>query len=327
MSAPLLPSEADVLGYLSSLSNWGRWGPGDERGTLNLITRRITQQALRLAADGLPVSCARELTPAAEPADAFGPPHRFMVMTGEGLADEHRVGGSVTGFGDGGSRVHGASEYLGMVFHGFTVTHLDALSHVFWDGQMYGAAPPAHVNALHGATSNAVTAAADGIVTRGVLLDVAALKGLRWLEPGTGVTPADLEAAETAQGIRIAEGDAVLLRTGYGRRRREVGPDDVRSDGQAGWHAACLPWLHERRAALIGCDAGCDVVPSGYPELVMPVHVVGIVAMGLWLIDNLDLEQASETARRLGRWEFLFITAPLKLAGGTGSPVNPLAVF
>jgi len=327
VNEPVLPSEPDVLGYLTSLSNWGRWGPGDERGTLNLITPAGVRRALGLAADGVAVSCAREISAEAEPTDSLGPPHRFMVMTGEGLADEHRVRKPDQGFGDGGSRVHGASEYLGMVFHGFTVTHLDALSHIFWDGQMYGPSPAAHVNALQGATSNAVTAAVDGILTRGVLLDVPAVSGVPWLEPGTPVTPADLEAAEAAQGVRVAGGDAVLLRTGYGSRRREIGAVDVRTDGQAGWHAACLPWLHARGVALIGSDAGCDVVPSGYPELVMPVHVVGIVAMGLWLIDNLDLERASETARRLGRWEFLFVSAPLRLAGGTGSPVNPLAVF
>jgi kynurenine formamidase len=168
----------------------------------------------------------------------------------------------------------------------------------------------------------------NGIVGRGVLLDVATARGVPWLDPGDGVLPDDLEAAEARQGVRVGSGDIVLLRTGYGRRRRESGPLMV-DDGQAGWHAACLPWLHAREVAAIGADTAQDVVPTGYEgsELGLPVHSIGLVAMGLWLIDNCDLEELRDACEQLGRFEFLLTLPTLRLAGATGSPVNPLAMF
>ncbi len=156
---------------------------------------------------------------------------------------------------------------------------------------------------------------------------MAATRDVRWLEPGEGVFPADLEAAEARQGVRVGPGDAVLLRTGYGRRQREQGPDETARVGRAGWHVACLPWLFERDVALIGCDTAQDVHPSGYPSMRSPMHAIGIVAMGLWLLDNCDLEPLASTCARLGRFEFFFQLAPLRLVGATGSPVNPLALF
>lgn len=178
-----------------------------------------------------------------------------------------------------------------------------------------------------GAVHNAVTAAGDGIVTRGVLLDVAALRGVDWLLPGEGVFPDELEAAENRAGVRVGPGDALLLRTGYGRKKRERGPDRVEDVGRAGWHAACLPWLRARDVALIGADTAQDVQPCGYPSFRSPVHAIGIVAMGLWLLDDCDLEPLAETCVRLGRSEFMLQVNPLRLSGATGSPVNPIALF
>ncbi len=172
-----------------------------------------------------------------------------------------------------------------------------------------------------------MTALPDGVTTRGMLLDVARVRGVRWLEPGEGVFPDDLEAAEQLAGVRVEAGDAVLLRTGYGARKLERGPDAVRAVGRAGWHAACLPWLHERDVALIGCDTAQDVHPSGYPSMRSPVHAIGIVAMGLWLLDNCNLEELAATCQRLGRHEFQLQLAPLRIAGATGSPVNPIALL
>jgi kynurenine formamidase len=172
-----------------------------------------------------------------------------------------------------------------------------------------------------------VTELRDGIVTRGVLLDVADAYGGDWLNPGEAVYPADLEAAEVKHGIRVEEGDVLLLRTGYGRKVRESGPDDVARVGRAGWHAACLPWLQARGVAAIACDTAQDALPSGYATIRSPIHAVGVTAMGLWLIDNCDLEDLRAKCDALGRWEFLFNLAPLRWAGATGSPANPLAIF
>jgi kynurenine formamidase len=323
---PNPPSEAEVLGFHEQLSNWGRWGDDDQLGTLNYITPEIRRRAAALVTDGITVSCAWDLSTMPQEGDMFGPVHRFMVMTGEGLADPHRVQPPHPIEGVDGSRFAGAAEYMGFVFHGVNVTHVDALSHVFWDRKTYNGGAAELVNAMFGATNLAVTGMSRGVVTRGVLVDVPAVRGVDWLEPGEGVHPEDLEAAEARQGVRIGEGDAVLLRTGYARRKREVGPVPVH-EGQPGWHAAALPWLHERRVAAIGCDTAQDVVPSGYLQMPLPVHIVGMVAMGLCLIDNCDLEELAATCSRLSRYEFLLTIAPLRLSGGTGSPANPLATF
>ena len=146
-----------------------------------------------------------------------------------------------------------------------------------------------------------------------------------WLEPGEGVFPDDLEEAERRQGVRVRRGDAVLLRTGHGRARHEGGA--APGFEQAGWHASCLPWLHEREVALIGADTPQDVQPSGYDAVLMPVHAVGLVAMGLWLLDNCDLEACAATAAELGQWDFQLAVAPVRFAGTSGSPVNPIASF
>jgi kynurenine formamidase len=145
------------------------------------------------------------------------------------------------------------------------------------------------------------------------------------LEPGQGVFPDDLEEAERRQGVRVRSGDAVLLRTGYGRVRHEAGA--AIGFTQAGWHASCLPWLHEREVALIGADTPQDVQPSGYDDVLMPVHAVSLVAMGLWMLDNCDLEMCATTAAELGQWDFQLAVAPVRFAGTSGSPVNPIATF
>jgi kynurenine formamidase len=323
---PTPPTQSDVLTYQETLSNWGRWGPDDQLGTLNLITPTVRRSATALVRDGISVSCAWDLETMPQEGDVFGPVHRFMIMTGEGLRDEHRVAPPHPVPGIDTTRFAGAAEYMGFVFHGVNVTHIDALSHVFWDAQSYNGGPAELVNAMFGATNLAVTAMRDGVLTRGVLVDVAAARGVPWLEPGEGVFPEDLAAAEARQGITVGEGDAVLLRTGYGRRKRERGPIPMH-EGQAGWHVASLPWLRDRGVAAIGCDTAQDVVPSGYPEMPLPVHIIGMVTMGLLLIDNCDLETLAATCERLRRYEFMLTIAPLRLTGGTGSPANPIATF
>jgi len=320
------PSEDEVLAYHDRLSNWGRWGADDQLGTLNLITPEVRRAAVALVREGVSVSCAWDLVTFPQEGDVFGPVQRHMLMTGEGLADAHRVQPPHPVPGVDTSRFAGAAEYIGCVFHGVNITHVDALSHVFWDRASYNGGPAELVNTMFGATNLAVTGMRDGILTRGVLVDVPAVRGVDWLEPGEGVYPEDLEAAEQAHGFTIGSGDAVLLRTGYGKRKRDVGPVPMH-EGQAGWHVASLPWLHERGVAAIGADTAQDVVPSGYAQIALPVHIVGMVAMGLCLVDNCDLEELAATCARLGRHEFLFTLAPLRLDGGTGSPANPIATF
>lgn len=319
-----IPEESEVLEYFNRLSNWGRWGDDDVLGTLNLITEAKRVEASRLVTRGVTVSCSWDIETELQPDDVAGPPQRYMVTTGEGLGDAHRV--LPRGIREG-DRQAVALEFLGLVYHGHRITHLDALSHVAWDARMYNGAPAELVSAQHGATAHAVTDIRDGVLTRGVLLDAARHRGVPWLEPGEHVTPDELDEIVATAGTGVGEGDAVLLRTGYGRRRRERGADRVHEVGRAGWHASCLPWLHEHGVALIAADTAQDVVPSGYEQLRIPIHAIGITAMGLWLLDNCDLEDLASTCERFGTWDFELVVAALPFAGATGSPVNPIAVF
>ncbi len=310
------PTAEDIRAWMTSLSNWGRWGADDALGTLNHVTAEKRVTAAREIRDGVTVSCARdfEMTPRPEHA-RFGAPLRFMSATGEAVRPE------TVGFGS-------AHDYVGFAVHGHHLTHLDGLSHIFFDGRMYNDRDPAAVTSRDGATELGITDVRAGIVTRGVLLDVPRVRGVDWLAPGEGVTPEELEAVEAAQHVRVEPGDAVFLRTGYGRARDRNPAIDPTTEGFPGWHAACLPWLHEREVALVACDTPQDSSPSGYePEFRMPLHIVGIVAMGLWMIDNADFEELAATAERLDRWSFHVTIAPLRVTGGTGSPVNPIATF
>jgi kynurenine formamidase len=167
---------------------------------------------------------------------------------------------------------------------------------------------------------------ADGIVSRGVLLDVPRAKGREWLEPAEPIFPEDLDRAEEMAGLRVEEGDILLLRTGRHRRAREVGPWNGR-ETLAGMYASCLPWLAERNIALLGCDGVSDVLPSLVEGIRQPIHVGTLVYMGVHLLDNADLEPLANACAQYSRWEFFFTLCPLKLGQGTASPVNPIAIF
>ncbi|WP_433020635.1 cyclase family protein [Kribbella sp. CA-294648] len=311
-----VPTQDDVLGYFDTLSNWGRWGDDDELGTLNHITDEVRLAAAGAVRHGKSVSCAWDIAVPEEMERSTTSCPRAVDMPGAehmpaAFRHDHHWGFS--------------NERLGIMFHGNTITHLDSPCHIFWDGKMYNGRSHSLVDPEAGSAWAAVTAAANGIITRGVLLDIAKVRDVPWLETGQAVFPEDLEEAERQQGVRVQPGDAVLLRTGYGRARHEAGATG--GFAQAGWHASCLPWLHERKVALIAADTPQDVQPSGYDEILMPVHAVSLVAMGLWMLDNCDLEQCATTATELGQWDFQLTVAPIRLTGTSGSPVNPIATF
>ncbi|MBM7789130.1 cyclase family protein [Tenggerimyces flavus] len=311
-----MPTQDDVLGYFDTLSNWGRWGDDDELGTLNHITDDVRLAAARAVRHGRSVSCAWEIAvPGELERSTTVCPYAVEMPGAEGMPPAFHAD----------RRWGFSNERLGIAYHGNTITHLDSPCHLFWDGKIYNGRSHSLVDAESGSGWAAVTAAANGIVTRGVLLDVAKVRDAPWLEPGEGVHPEDLEEAERRQGVQVRSGDAVFLRTGYGRARHEAGA--TFSFTQAGWHASCLPWLHEREVAVIAADTPQDVQPSGYADVLMPVHAVSLVAMGLWLLDNCDLEACATTAAELGQWDFHLALAPMRLAGTSGSPVNPIATF
>ena len=305
-------SETQVNEFFTSLSNWGKWGQDDQLGALNYITPQKRSQAAALIQDGQAVSMSLPL--ATEPGpDNPTPVMHLMMQTGS--KEESSA-----------APIPYSADYFAIAPHGLANTHLDALCHVFHKGQMYNGYPSEDVGAK-GAQNGAIDALKDGIVSRGVLIDIPRLKGKDWLEPGEEITPADLDRAEQAGGFRVESGDVLFVRTGRHARLKATGPWDSFNEGMAGLGAACLPWLHAREVAAMAGDGASDVLPSGYEKLLLPIHAVTIVAMGLHLIDNCDLEAVAQACAQRSRWTFLSVIAPLVLAKGTASPVNPLAVF
>ena len=157
-------------------------------------------------------------------------------------------------------------------------------------------------------------------------MDIARLKGVEYLEPGTPIYVEDLEAWERQAGVRVEPGDILLVRAGRWARRAEVGPWATGREA-AGLHASVGPWLKERDVAMIGSDYTNDVLPSGVDGVTQPIHQLVLIAMGVRIFDNLDLEAVAEEAARQNRWEFMLSAAPLAVVGGTGSPLNPIATF
>jgi poly(3-hydroxybutyrate) depolymerase/kynurenine formamidase len=286
------------------LSNAGRWGPDDELGTLNLITPEHRVRAARLVTEGISVSLS----------------HDYIKERAEDATSPwgHELLGPVTaGF---------LSDRYTIAYHGFAHSHMDALCHNSVAGVMYNGISRETVDTAEGCVRLGITNAKQGVVTRGILMDIARLKGVEYLEPGTPIFVEDLEAWERQAGVRVGPGDVVLLRAGRWARRADEG---AWATGQlaAGLHASVAPWLHERGVAMLGADYTNDALPSGVEGVPMPIHQLTLVSMGMWLFDNLDLEAVAETAAEQRRWEFMLVAAPLAVPGGTGAPLNPVAIF
>src|SRR3954454_10896508 len=229
---PTAPSEDVVLTWFEQLSNWNRWGDDDRLGTLNHVSAAKRVSSAALVRDGLSVSCSWDIRTGRQPGPTVEN-QGYMLSTGLGLADEGRKALI------GGGRAGGAQEFIGMVFHGLDVTHLDSLAHIFWDGKMYGGAPASMVSDRQGALVHDVLAVSDGVTTRGVLLDIAGLRGVDSLAADDHVHPEDLEAAERAAGVTVEPGDVVLMRTGEGGARRAAGRDYNANKPRSGFQAAC----------------------------------------------------------------------------------------
>jgi kynurenine formamidase len=212
-----------------------------------------------------------------------------------------------------------------VTFHGNNTTHLDALSHYIYKGTTYNGFPGSATTAW-GATRNDVMPFKDGIVTRGVLIDFPHFKGAPYMGDDEAVYAEDLDAWEKKTGVRIESGDAVFLRTGRWRRVAEKGPLNI-SVATPGLYASCGKWLKERDIAIFGSDSAQDVRPSRVEGVNQPIHQMFLVAVGTPLFDNCGLEVLGQAAAERRRWTFMFTAAPLRVAGGTGSPLNPIATF
>ena len=323
---PATPAPSDHIvtqeimdGWKLSLSNWGRWGAEDEKGTLNLITPDVRRRAAAEVQSGVSVSLERAITPTHIAPDYEGPLPRAAVI-------QRMLSGPPT-------RTTGSTDQLNIIAHGYTETHLDAFGHHFHDGKMYNGFPvEENVSMEEGLSRGAIAAFGDGVFTRGVLVDIPAMKGVPYLEPGTPIYVEDLEAWEAFAGVRIGPGDAVFIRTGRWQAEAERGAWNI-ADLAAGLDASVIPWLHERDIALIGTESAMSVKPFPdttqitNPDDYLPAHNFALVTLGMPLIDNADLDALSQTAASLDRYTFLFTVAPIRVTTGTGVTVNPIATF
>jgi kynurenine formamidase len=296
-------TEAEYQRWQKELSNWGRWGKGDELGTLNLITPSKRKQAAALVKEGFSVSLARDAS-ATKEIDNPCPIEWAMTTDTPGMVMD-RIGYPC--------------------IHGPGTTHLDSFAHVFFDGKMWNGDPKTLVTKEGGAAKNSILTMKNGIVTRGVLYDMPKLKGVEYLEPGTRIFPEDLEAWEKKTGVKVGPGDAFIVRWGKWARRAKVGP--WANDDAAGLDNSCIPWLKKRDVALLGWEtAGYSPQPPGdLPK--SSLHNFVLEILGVHILDRGDFEALSEVAAAHNRWEFMLMIAPLPIPHGTGSPVNPIAVF
>lgn len=291
---------------MKTLSNWGRWGADDQMGAVNLITPKTRRVAAKLVREGISVSMARDVEKETAPDNPKPFLHKMLNV----------------GLNNPGQFV---SDNFQVSYHGYAHSHMDSLCHMAFEGKMYNGFEQAEV-VSSGAPKLAVTNYKQGIFARAVLMDIPRLKGVDWLEPGTPIYPADLDAWEKQARVKVRSGDVVLIRTGRWARRDKEGPWDA-SRKAAGLHASCAKWLKDRDASILGSDAASDVAPSLVDGVNQPIHQLVIIAMGMPIFDNLDLEAVGREAARLKRWEFLVTAAPLAVTGGTGSPFNPIATF
>jgi kynurenine formamidase len=292
------------------LSSWGKWGPDDERGALHLLTPARVAAAARLVRDGVTVTLSLPLNTHVGAHNPKPADHHMTALGSEAPATDS---------------VHFIKDYIGADYHNDGHTHIDALCHVAYEGNLYNGRPEGAVTE-HGAPANSIETLKNGLVGRGVLLDIPRVRGVPWLEPGEHIFRADLEAAELAQAVSVQEGDILLVRTGHARRLAELGPWDT-AKAKAGLHPTAMPFLAERGVTALGSDGNSDTAPSSTDGVDFPIHVLAIAAMGIHLLDYLQFEDLRASCESRTRWEFLFVAAPLFIVGGTGSPLNPLAVF
>jgi hypothetical protein len=301
------------------LSNWGRWGKEDERGTLNLITAEKTLQAARLAKDGVVVSLARFASLEKTIDDFnFGETKHEMWY---GVAGPPKPG--VT---------RSALDTISYGIHDGTNSHLDALCHytLLRDGKVV--VYNGHASATQkGCGANGIDRMGPGFATRAILVDMPLLKNVEWLDPHTPIYPADLEAWEKFANVKIGSGDAVLIRTGRWAMRAAKGPW-LHAREAAGLHVSVMPWLKKRDIALLGSDSVNDVQPSGVvggsgEAANRPIHLLSIAIMGMPLVDNGYFEDAAKEAAARKRWEFFMTVQHTRLEGGTASNFNALGIF
>jgi len=296
------------------LSNWGRWGAEDERGTLNFITPEVVRRAAGLVRRGQVFSLGLPFGAEGPQIGQGGRVNPLHLMT---AVDQRLPGEYPDGF-------RYADDVMVMPLQ--CATQWDSLAHVHYDGQLYNGFPAATTSSA-GAARNGIDKVGAGVVSRGVLLDLARAAGVARLRPGTAIQPADLDGAARAQNVRVESGDVVLVRTGHLGVFKSDGDRLTYMRMMPGLGMACAEWLHVHQVAAVASDtSSVEVIPFEDPKTPLPLHLVCLRDMGLTLGEMFDLDQLAADCAADGVWEFLFSAPPLKVSGGVGSPLNPLAI-
>ncbi len=291
---------------MQEISNWGRWGADDQLGTLNLITPAKRRDAASLVEDGVTVSMALDLNKHQDELNTSPFEHQVIIA---------EFGGHT-----------GIVDTFSVNYHGYAHSHIDGLQHITHKGELYNGMSLASVLPEGTERLGIQNVGINGVFTRGVLIDMPRFLGIDFLPAGTAITVEDLEAWEKEAGVTVSSGDVLLIRTGRWTQVAQEGQWNF-MEKAAGLHASVAAWLKSRDVAVIGCDGVSDVTPSGVEGLAIPLHELVIAGLGMPMLDNLDLEAVAEAAAERDRSTFLFVGAPLRVPGGTGSPLNPLAVF
>lgn len=302
-------SHAEFISLFESLKTWDQYSPQTiERGALNYINSDTVKSAAQLVATGEVITMGLAWNTVTGP-DNHKPALHYMTELGDTPNEEPTCN----------------KDFIGVDYHGKAVSHLDAMTHIAFRGTLFGGKKSSEVVNSRG-SSWATVDKLGPIVTRGVLLDAARFLGVEWLEPGTAVHASDVLAYEKKYGFTIGQGDCVLLRSGHFARRDKVGVWDP-SDLSAGFHVDVMELFKERKVSVIGADGDSDVRPSPVEGVGSPIHVLALPGLGIPLLDNLQLEAVASKCAQLNRWTFNLVISPLNIPRGTGSPVNPIAIF
>jgi kynurenine formamidase len=310
---PPMPTDESLRLLLTERNNWGRWGPDDQYGALNLITPDKRVQAARLVTAGRTVTLSSPIVPNVSEEEGAARCDVFTIDRGNGAG--------------------AAMDHFGLAYHGFGTTHLDALCHVWQDGAMWNGRTPEEEVHAQGATWGTVEHWRDGIVTRGLLADVPAARGTSYVTPDEPVHGWELERILADQGTPAEPGDALLVHAGRAAWNAEqpawesLGPRwNALADAgtRPGLHASCMEFIRDTDIAVLMWDM-LDLSPSGY-SYAWSVHNV-ISAFGVAVVDNTDFSALLPICRELGRVQFMVTISPLRVVGGTGCPVNPLAIL
>ena len=307
-NGPVVSRDAfDAL--FESIKTWNKYDSQTiERGALNYINKDVVKKAIATISTGEIVSMG--LPWATESAlDNPKPALHYMSEMGDTPNEEPTAN----------------KDFIGIDYHDKAASHIDSMTHIAYRGVLFGGNKSNEVVNSKGSSWSTIDKLGP-IVTRGVVLDAARFAGVDWLEPGTAVHAEDVLAYEKKYGFEIGVGDCVLLRNGHFARRSKLGIWDP-SDLSAGFHVDVMELFKERKVSVIGADGDSDVRPSPVPEVGSPIHVLALTALGIPLLDNLNLEAVAKKCADLNRWVFNIVISPLIIPRGTGSPVNPIAIF